>query len=203
MNFDELKKDWNADQPKDQDISTKIPAQENSKHPLERLQKSMRNEFWAQIIAIILLAGLPQMTDISSSYYITYYVAYSVLVVVSGYYLYGFYQFYKQINLFHSDTKGSLLRIYYELRLAMERYQSFGFLLLPFLLVWFGIYSTDLLQKKGKTIAEQLANGGQYAVVIAVLIVTFGTIAAIVLWTKYIYGKYAKELEKMIDDLDT
>lgn len=108
----------------------------------------MRNEFWAQIIAIILLAGLPQMTDISSSYYITYYVAYSVLVVVSGYYLYGFYQFYKQINLFHSDTKGSLLRIYYELRLAMERYQSFGFLLLPFLLVWFGIYSTDLLQKK-------------------------------------------------------
>ena len=199
MNFDELKKNWNNIE--ESDLEIKIPANKLSKHPLEKLQRSMKQEGKLQLLSLIFFGFAPQIMGIAKDFYMLYYIAYAILVIISGYYLNSFYHFYKQVNLFSEDTKGSLLRIYYELRLAMERYQSFGFLLLPFVFVWFGIYIQDRLLQKGKSITD-LTTDKQIYIGIGIAIITLLIIASIVVWVKKIYGRYAKELESIIDNLE-
>jgi len=199
MNFDELKKNWNNIEEPDLDIQ--IPNNNQSKHPLEKLQRSMKQEGILQVLSIIFLGFVPPIMGIAKDFYMLYYIAYAMLFIISSYYLSTFYRFYKQVNLFSNATKGSLLRIYYELRLAMERYQSFGFLLLPFVFVWLGIYLQDRLLQKGKSIIS-LSQETQVYIGIGIGITTLLTIFSIVIWVKKIYGRYAKELERIIDNLE-
>lgn len=121
-----------------------------------------------------------------------------MMVVISSYYLFGFYKFYKQTELYTGNTKNSLWKIYHELRLNMERYQSFGFLLLPHLLITIGLFIYNTLEKKG----QDLSNANQATLIIAVLVGTLSYVVSIVLWTKYIYGRHAKQLENILNEMD-
>ncbi|RLJ34558.1 hypothetical protein CLU97_4073 [Chryseobacterium sp. 7] len=139
--------------------------------------------------------------EVSPSQHTIYYISYALLVVVSSYYLFGFYKFYKQTELYTGNTKNSLWKIYHELRLNMERYQSFGFLLLPHFLVTIGLAIYNMMEKHGKSLTE-LTFPQQLGLIITVLIGTLGVIISIVLWTKYIYGKSAKQLENILNEMD-
>ncbi|REC77688.1 hypothetical protein [Chryseobacterium rhizosphaerae] len=161
----------------------------------------MKKEFPMQVVAIILIGFFPLQLGFPSSQYIIYYISYTMMVVISSYYLYGFYKFYKQTELYTGNTKNSLWKIYHELRLNMERYQSFGFLLLPHFLITIGLEIYNLLEKKGKTLSE-LTNSYQQALIIAVLLGTLSIVVSIVLWTKYIYGRNANQLENILNEMD-
>ncbi|RXM38776.1 hypothetical protein BOQ62_15495 [Chryseobacterium sp. CH21] len=200
MNFDQLKEQWNKED-SDVHIPDTIQQLKESKHPIEKIQKNMKKEFPMQIVAIILIAFFPLQFKFPSSQYIIYYVSYTMMVVISSYYLLGFYKFYKQTELYTGNTKNSLWKIYHELRLNMERYQSFGFLLLPHFLVTIGLVIYNTMQEHGKSLTE-LTSSHQQGLIIAVLIGTLGIITSIVLWTKYIYGRSAKQLEKILNEME-
>ncbi|PRB00797.1 hypothetical protein CQ046_17440 [Chryseobacterium sp. MYb7] len=200
MNFDQLKEQWNKED-SDVHIPDTIQQLKESKHPIEKIQKNMKKEFPMQIVAIILIAFFPLQFKFPSSQYIIYYVSYTMMVVISSYYLLGFYKFYKQTELYTGNTKNSLWKIYHELRLNMERYQSFGFLLLPHFLVTIGLFIYNTMEEQGKSLAE-LTSSHQQGLIIAVLIGTLGIITSIVLWTKYIYGRSAKQLEKILNEME-
>jgi hypothetical protein len=200
MNFDQLKEQWNKED-SDVHIPDTIQQLKESKHPIEKIQKNMKKEFPMQILAIILMAFFPLQFKFPSSQYIIYYVSYTVMVVISSYYLFGFYKFYKQTELYTGNTKNSLWKIYHELRLNMERYQSFGFLLLPHLLITIGLVIYNTMKEQGKSLPE-LSASHQQGLIIAVLIGTLGFITSIVLWTKYIYGGSAKQLENILNEMD-
>ncbi|MDR2237562.1 MAG: hypothetical protein LBE92_15685 [Chryseobacterium sp.] len=200
MNFDQLKEQWNHEG-SDLHIPDTIKQLKESRHPIERIRKSMKQEFPAQITAIILMAFFPLLFRIPQSQYVIYYTSYVMMTVISCYYLFGFYKFYQQTGLYTGNTKNSLWKIYHELRLNMERYQSFGFLLLPHFLITTGLVIYNTLEEKGKSLNE-LAAGYQQSLIIVVLIGTLGLVASIVLWTKYIYGSNARQLEKILDDMD-
>lgn len=200
MNFDQLKEQWNKED-SDVHIPDTIEQLKESKHPIEKIQKNMKREFPMQILAIILIAFFPLQFKFPSSQYIIYYVSYTMMVVISSYYLLGFYKFYKQTELYTGNTKHSLWKIYHELRLNMERYQSFGFLLLPHFLVTIGLVIYNTMQEQGKSLTELTASH-QQGLIIAVLLGTLGVITSIVLWTKYIYGGSAKKLENILNEMD-
>ncbi|UTX47093.1 hypothetical protein [Chryseobacterium sp. MA9] len=200
MNFDQLKEQWNKED-SDVHIPDTIEQLKESKHPIEKIQKNMKREFPMQILAIILIAFFPLQFKFPSSQYIIYYVSYTMMVVISSYYLLGFYKFYKQTELYTGNTKNSLWKIYHELRLNMERYQSFGFLLLPHFLVTIGLVIYNTMQEQGKSLTELTASH-QQGLIIAVLLGTLGVITSIVLWTKYIYGGSAKKLENILNEMD-
>ncbi|AZA91463.1 Uncharacterised protein [Chryseobacterium nakagawai] len=200
MNFDQLKEQWNNED-SNVHIPDAIEQLKESKHPIEKIQKSMKKEFPAQILAIILIGFFPLQFKFPSSQYIIYYISYTMMVVISSYYLFGFYKFYKQTELYTGNTKNSLWKIYHELRLNMERYQSFGFLLLPHFLITIGLFIYNILEKKGKDLAE-LATNTQIYLIIAVLIGTLSLLVSIVLWTKYFYGAHAKQLENILNEID-
>lgn len=200
MNFDQLKEQWNKED-SDVHIPDTIKQLKESKHPIEKIQKNMKKEFSMQILAIILIAFFPLQFKFPHSQYIIYYVSYTMMVVISSYYLLGFYKFYKQTELYTGNTKNSLWKIYHELRLNMERYQSFGFLLLPHLLITIGLVIYNTMKEQGKSLPE-LSASHQQGLIIAVLIGTLGFITSIVLWTKYIYGGSAKQLENILNEMD-
>ncbi|NIF07335.1 hypothetical protein F3J23_18090 [Chryseobacterium sp. Tr-659] len=200
MNFDQLKEQWNKEDG-NVHIPDTIKHLKESKHPIEKIQKNMKREFPLQIIAIILMAFFPFQFKFHSSQYLIYYVSYVMMVVISSYYLRGFYQFYKQTELYTGNTKNSLWKIYHELRLNMERYQSFGFLLLPHFLVTIGLIIYNLMEEHGKSLSE-IPGSYQQFIIILVLLGTLTTITSIVLWTKYTYGKSAIQLENILNEID-
>jgi len=200
MNFDQLKEQWNNEE-SNVHIPGTIEQLKESKHPIEKIRKSMKKEFPAQVLAVILIAFFPLQFKFPSSQYVIYYTSYVMMAVISCYYLFGFYQFYKQTGLYTGNTKNSLWKIYHELRLNMERYQSFGFLLLPHFLITIRLAIYNTLEEKGKSLSG-LPEGYQQALILAVLIGTLGLVTSIVLWTKYVYGRNAKQLEKILNDMD-
>lgn len=200
MNFDQLKEQWN-NEGSDVNIPDNIEQLKESKHPISKIQKNMKREFPMQIIAIILIGFFPLQFKFPSSQYLIYYISYTVMVVISSYYLLGFYKFYKQTELYTGNTKNSLWKIYHELRLNMERYQSFGFLLLPHFLLTLGMVIYNEAEKHGRSLAE-LTNVHQQTLILIVLIGTLSVITSIVLWTKYIYGRNARQLENILNEMD-
>lgn len=201
MNFDQLKEQWNNEDGDSVNIPNTIEQLKKSKHPIEKIQKSMKAEFPMQVIAVILIAFFPQQLRFPESQYIIYYTSYAMLVVISSYYLFGFYKFYKQTELYDGNTKNSLWKIYHELKLNMERYQSFGFLLLPHFMITLGLEFYNILEKKGESLGD-MSSSYQQALIISVLIGTLAIVAGIVLWTKYIYGRNAKRLENILNEMD-
>ncbi|MDN5424030.1 MAG: hypothetical protein L0G07_11575, partial [Chryseobacterium sp.] len=81
MNFDQLKEQWNNEDNSSVSIPNTIEQLKKSKHPIEKIQKSMKAEFPMQVIAIILIAFFPQLLDFPPSQYIIYYTSYAMLVV--------------------------------------------------------------------------------------------------------------------------
>jgi hypothetical protein len=201
MNFDNLKKSWDEEKSENLEIPSAINQLRKSTHPLEIIRQNMKKEFYTQIAAILFLALAPQLTGIKPSLYLIYYTSYAVLVIISAYYLYGFFKFYNQMDLHSLNTKDSLWKIYYEVRLNMERYQSFGFLLLPFLMVWMGVYGYSIFIEKGMALND-ISTKLQIIIIVLVLITTAITISAIVLWTRKIYGKYADELKEILTEMN-
>ncbi|MGG5209580.1 hypothetical protein ACQWU4_11580 [Chryseobacterium sp. MIQD13] len=201
MNFDQLKEQWNNEAGESVHIPNTIEQLKKSKHPIEKIKKSMKAEFPMQIIAIILIAFFPQQLGFPTSQYVIYYTSYVILLVISSYYLFGFYKFYKQTELYTGNTKNSLWKIYHELKLNMERYQSFGFLLLPHFMITLGLEIFNLLEKKGKSLGD-LSNSYQQTLILAVLLGTVAIVTSIVLWTKYVYGRHAKQLENILNETD-
>ncbi|WP_213277379.1 hypothetical protein [Chryseobacterium indologenes] len=200
MNFDQLKEQWNKED-SDVHIPDTIKQLKESKHPIEKIQKNMKREFPMQILAIILMAFFPLQFQFPSSQYIIYYVSYTVMVVISSYYLFGFYKFYKQTELYTGSTRNSLWKIYHELKLNMERYQSFGFLLLPHFLITLGLVAYNVLEKKGESLAD-ISHEHQISLILLVLIGVLSVVVSIILWTKYFYGPSAKQLEKILNEMD-
>lgn len=201
MNFDQLKEQWNNEDGNSVQIPNTIEQLKKSKHPIEKIRKSMRAEFPMQIFAIILIAFFPQFLNFPVSQYIIYYTSFVMLIVISSYYFLGFYKFYKQTELYTGNTKNSLWKIYHELKLNMERYQSFGFLLLPHFMITLGLEFYKILEKKGISLGN-MTNSYQQALIISVLIGTIAIVINIVLWTKYVYGRQAKQLKNILDETE-
>ncbi|CAM2783420.1 hypothetical protein DRF59_04560 [Chryseobacterium flavum] len=200
MNFDQLKEQWNKED-SNIHIPDTIEQLKESKHPIEKIQKNMKKEFPAQVLAIILIGFFPLQLKFPASQYLIYYISYTMMVVISSYYLYGFYKFYRQTELYTGNTKNSLWKIFHELRLNMERYQSFGFLLLPHFLLTFGLVIYNSLEEKGETLSE-LTNARQYSLILLVLLGTLFVVVSIILWTKYMYGRQAKQLENILNEIE-
>lgn len=200
MNFDQLKEQWN-----NEDSNVTIPKSieqlKESKHPIERIQKKMKKEFPTQVLAVIFIASFPFLLNFLPYLYTAYYISYTILVVISSYYLFRFYQFYKETEFYTGNTKNSLWKIYHELRLNMERYQSFGFLLLPHFLITLGMQMYSILAKKGKSLNDFIGTHQEY-IILSTLVVTLIYTASVILWTKYVYGRHAKQLENILNEMD-
>ncbi len=65
-----------------------------------------------------------------------FYLLFSLFVAVSAYYLIKLFVFYKRLNKTALNTKDNLYETYFDIRLNMELYKTFGFALTPFMILF-------------------------------------------------------------------
>ena len=98
-------------------------------------------------------------------------------------------------------TKDSLYETYFDIRLNMEIYKTFSFALTPFLALYFvGLFYYGSTGK----VEAQMANMSNAVLVAMFVVVTLSILfmgLAAEWWVKHFYGKYAKEIKKVLDEL--
>lgn len=199
MDFNELQSAWNNENPQNVKLPSDLEKINSAQMPLERIKKNLKNEFIYQIISIVFLAFLPLIYGFPAHAYAPFYLLFSIFVGICLYYLVKLYLFYRQLGKTTLSTKDSLYETYYEIRVNMELYKTFGFALTPFVI----LFLMGMLYLK---MPDFFQSGIQnHSLLIAILsIVLFSMLfTGIVLewWVQYFYGKYAREMRKVIDQL--
>jgi hypothetical protein len=193
MNIDELRNQWNEDD-RFLNISEK-QLQSQAKHPLDKLKKTLKTECLVQLASIVIMGFTPIIFNFNSLYLNVFFVFYSILVFISAYYFKGFYDFHQRLNTFDINTHQSLLIIYYDLKLQIERYKSFGFLLIPLLWVFILLF---FLEKS----PSFLSSSDIYLIMGLAIFTSILTLISVVLWAEWVYGKIAKKLLSILEQFN-
>ncbi|KGO96131.1 hypothetical protein [Flavobacterium enshiense] len=200
MDFNDIQSAWNNEKTENVVIPTNLEKLQSANTPLDKIRKNLKNEFVYQIISIVLLGFVPFVHNLPTKFFAPYYLLFTIFVAVCAYYLVKLYIFYKRLNKTTLNTKDSLYETYFDIRLNMELYKTFGFALTPFL-VLFMLGFLYLGFSKTLDLSTGLSNFhlATLFAVVASTILLMGL--ALEWWVHYFYGKYAKDIRKVIDEL--
>jgi len=199
MDFNDLQSAWKNEKTENVILPTHLEKINSANMPLEKIKKNLKNEFVYQIVSIFFLAFIPYLLNFPANGIALFYLLFSLFVAVCIYYLLKLYLFYKRLGKTTLNTKDSLYETYFEIRLNMELYKTFGFALIPFMILFLlGLFywQTPDFFNKGITSTSFL--------MVTFLIVTFSILYmgfALEWWVHHFYGKYAKEIRQVIDQL--
>jgi len=203
MDFNDIQSAWNNDKPENVVVPTKLEKLQSANMPLDKIRKNLKNEFVYQFLSILFLGLIPVLYKFSPLMTTSFYGLFVLFLVICAYFLMKLYWLYKRLNTADTTTKDNLYETYYEIRLNMELYKSFTYSLVPFALIFVTmIFLNDhthdvmdfILHKK----SANLIIGGLFAGFISMMItVAFFT----EWWINHFYGKYAKEIRKVLDEL--
>lgn len=201
MDFNDIQNAWNNDKNENVTLPTNLEKLQAANTPLDKIRKNLKNEFIYQIISIVVLAFVPLLYGFSKSITILYFTLFSIFVAICVYYLLKLYFFYKRINNVMLNTKDSLYETYFDIRLNMEIYKTFGFALTPFLVLFVVGLMYFEISKTQEIVLNNLQNS--HLIILFVLIAFCILFMGIALewWVKYFYGKYAKEIKKVLEEL--
>ena len=201
MDFNDIQNAWNNDKNENVTLPTNLEKLQAANTPLDKIRKNLKNEFIYQIISIVVLAFVPLLYGFSKSITILYFTLFSIFVAICVYYLLKLYFFYKRINNVMLNTKDSLYETYFDIRLNMEIYKTFGFALTPFLVLFVVGLMYFEISKTQEIVLNNLQNS--HLIILFVLIAFCILFMGIALewWAKYFYGKYAKEIKKVLEEL--
>ncbi len=203
MNFDDLKSAWNKDTSTNITVPSKIEELKRAELPLDKIKKNMRNEFLLQVPSVILLGFLPQILHFKSTLYMPFYAMYILLIITTIYFFVRFYFFYKRIGKINLNTKDALYEVNYDIKLNMELYKMFCYMLSPFLFVLYALY---VINSEYELFINMIQTG--ISSFYFYLFFIIGTIATITFlhfltfyWLKFYYSKYAIEVENILKEL--
>lgn len=201
MDFNDIQNAWNKEETNNVVLPSNLEKIKEANTPLDKIRKNLKKEFIYQIFSIVFMGFIPLFYDFPSKMTTLYYLLFSLFVAVCIYYLAKFYFFYKRLSSITLKTKDSLYETYFDIRLNMELYKTFGFALTPFLI----LYLIGFLYLKFSNAPSFLSNdftnfqlGALFSIVVFTML--FMGIA-LEWWVKKFYGKYAKEIKKVIDEL--
>lgn len=198
MNFDDIKPMWDSDQSSDMKLPNKISQLKRAHGPLDQIRKNMRYEFYAQIVAVVLMGFLfPLHFNFRPELIAPFFALYAVMVAITVYFLVKYYLFYKALSNITLTSREHLYNLYFEIRLHMEIYKAFSYSLVPFVLIFIGMVALsskkDMLLISTKEIYIMVA-----AFAVTMALIAIGTSA----WVNVFYGKYAKRIKALLDELN-
>jgi hypothetical protein len=199
MDFNDIQSAWNNDKPENIVLPANLEKLKSANMPLDKIRKNLKNEFVYQMVSIVIIGFVPFIHDFPANAIAPFYLLFSIFVAVCIYYLVKLYVFYRRLGKTTLSTKDSLYETYFDIRLNMELYKTFGFALIPFAILFLlGLmyYETPEFFTKGLNSTPFLV--ATFSIVIF-SILFMGL--ALEWWVYYFYGKYAKEMRKVIDEL--
>lgn len=203
MNFDDIKSAWGKAPESSITVPKTIDELKKAALPVDKIKQNMRHEFIVQALAVILIAFVPQIYQLKPALLLPFNVVYMLFAITCIYFFVRFYTFYKRMGSSALTTKDALYEVTYDIRLHIELYKMFSYMLFPFVLMMVGII---LANTKYDKIAQLLQSGIAHhmfylyfgLIVMAIYaLLHFST----VYWLKTYYSKYAKEIERILSAL--
>jgi hypothetical protein len=203
MDFNNLQSVWDDDQNDKVEIPNQLDKLKSANMPIEKVRQNIRSESIVQFIAILVIGIIPLFIKLAPIFQLAYYLLFVLFVIICIYFFTKLFFFYKRINNTSISTKDNLYETYFDIQLNIELYKSFTYMLMPFAL--FNAMLIPLGAKYDKVVKLlQRIDNTELLVLSAV-----GCLALfmVLIWamteahTKMFYGKYAKEIKKVIDEL--
>ena len=201
MDFNDIQSAWDNDNNENFVLPINLEKIQTANTPLDKIKKNLKKELIYQSLTVILCGFAPIIYHFPEKWFAPFYLLYSMFFAVCLYYLVKLYLFYKRLINITLRTKDSLYETYFDVRLNMELYKTFTFALSPFLVLFFVGFTFYFVSTKPGMQISDLSNTFLVAtfVVISLTILFVGLMAE--WWVHFFYGKYAKEIRKVIDEL--
>ena len=195
MDLDNLKEIWS------QEEFSEIPEvslekQQEISSPIEKIKRNIRFEIWSFIpVFPIAIFGLFKL--VNDEKLLLYSVVFVVVMaIVSFFFYFKIYKFYKEISNNSLKTHQHLLELEYQIKYFRDLYQSYYIAFVPILLSEFFV-----LFQFSKSF-NQLSIESMIGVFVISLFLGFVFLFLCwKLWYHFFYGKYARQIEKAIADL--
>jgi RNAse (barnase) inhibitor barstar len=203
MDFNDIQSAWNNDNSDKVVLPNRLEKLQSANMPLDKIRKNLKNEFIYQFISIVSLGLIPVMCKFSTLMSATFYGLFALFLVICLYFLVKLYMFYKRLNTVETNTKDNLYETYYDIRLNMELYKSYTYSLMPFALIFVGMIhlSSHMVEIKDFILNQESANFFLW-IMLTSFVSMMVTIAFVTeWWVNHFYGKYAKEIRKVLDEL--
>ena len=198
MDFNDIQSAWNNENTKNVVVPTQLEKVQQANTPLDKIRKNLKNEFIYQIVSIVVVGFAPYLNGFPEQAITPFYLLFSLFVAVSAYYLIKLFIFYKRLNKTALNTKDNLYETYFDIRLNMELYKTFTFALTPFVILFLvGVLYFTL--PNGATFFTDSTNS--ITLFLSVLFSMLFMGVALEWWVHYYYGKYAKEIRTVLDEL--
>ena len=201
MDFNDIQSAWNNDKSDNVVLPNNLEKLKSANMPIDKVRKNLRFELIIQTIALISFGFIPMLTRFPANMVAPYYLIYAIMVAISIYYLGKLFFFYNRLNKSILNTKDSLYETYFDIRLNMELYKTFTFSLLPFFILYFVGYIFYKVPKFADLLSGEIQQN-KLPVLLIILIFTIILIGlATEIWIQSLYGKYAKQIRKVLDEL--
>ena len=198
MDFNDIQSAWNNENTKNVVVPTQLEKVQQANTPLDKIRKNLKNEFIYQIVSIVVVGFAPYLNGFPEQAITPFYLLFSLFMAVSAYYLIKLFIFYKRLNKTALNTKDNLYETYFDIRLNMELYKTFGFALTPFMILFLvGVLYFTL--PNAATLFTDSTNS--IALFVTVLFSMLFMGVALEWWVHFFYGKYAKEIRTVLDEL--
>lgn len=199
MNFNDIQSAWKNEKTENVTLPTHLDKINSANMPLEKIKKNVKKEFFYQILSIIFIGFVPFVFKVPANVIALFYLLFSIFVAVCIYYLVKLYVFYRRLGKTTLNTKDSLYETYFDIRLSMELYKTFGFALIPFVILFlFGFMYSKIPDFFTKGLDSTSFLVTTFSIVIFTILFMG---LALEWWVHYFYGKYAKEIRKVLDEL--
>jgi len=205
MNFDDLRKDWQADKNEDQDLSINLSKKREASTAIDLIRKYMRQEFWVNLILTIVFLGLfgffiyAENLKIFTILVLSIYILATTMIWIHYYSQY--WKFYHKTYNLEFNSLENLLWFSYEMKLNMMSYRSTTF---HSMIIGFGgamIY-TGLERGDHYTLRLNDLLNGTTAVDIGPIIF-FAIYFGLLLFAAYAFGRLViRRYEKQIRRID-
>lgn len=199
MDFNDIQSAWKNEKTENVSLPTHLDKIKSANMPLEKIKKNLKNEFFYQIISIVIIGFVPYVYDLPEDAFTPFYLLFSIFTAVCIYYLAKLFVFYRRLGTTSLNTKDSLYETYFDIRLNMEIYKTFGFALIPFLILFLLGY---MHYKVPEFFSNELNNSAFLVTTLSIVVFSILFMGlALEWWVRFFYGKYAKEIRKVIDEL--
>lgn len=201
MDFNDIQNAWNNEKTENVIVPADLKKIQSANTPLDAIKKNLKKEFLYQILSIVFMGFIPFMYTFSPQTTVLYYLLFSLFTAVCVYYFAKFYFFYKRLNAIALKTKDSLYETYFDIRLNMELYKTFGFALTPFMILFLiGFMYAEFSKTSGFLITEFSTTQIVALFSVVVFCMLFMGIA-LEWWVNSFYGKHAKQIRSLLDEL--
>jgi len=201
MDFNDIQNAWNNEKTENVVVPDNLEKINSANTPLDIIRKNLKNELIMQSVSVVLIGLTPYLFAFPAKWIVPFFLLFSIFLAVCVYYLVKLYIFYKRLNKITLKTKDSLYETYFDVRLNMELYKTFGFALTPFMVLFLvGFLYHEFSKKPG----FELTNFTNTQLISVFSVVVFCILfmgISLEWWVHKFYGQHAKEIKNVIDQL--